>query len=161
MPEACVHSACPSLRVLSQHTAHTLFSACSSLCHTSLQHRRRSDTHACTHTQICCPSQVCAFFPPTNVSTRHYFSARFLFFFPFLVSVHWQLHFKFLMSRVSPSEMLKSSVVSGLSGCKAIQWQGLQTVAMETLIWDLPVTILPTIPMQLDQSKSTVHTLDL
>ena len=57
--------------------------------------------------------------------------------------------------------MLKSSVVSGLSGCKAIQWQGLQTVAMETLIWDLPVTILPTIPMQLDQSKSTVHTLDL
>jgi len=62
--------------------------------------------------------------------------------------VKWQLHFEFIISRGPPGELVRDTPTISLSGCEAVLWKGVEHVAMDTMTWDLPITVLPTLPEQ-------------
>ena len=64
------------------------------------------------------------------------------------VNVRWQLHFEFVIGRKPPTQLVEATPTMSLSGSKAILWKGVEQVAIDTMTWDLPVTILPTFPYQ-------------
>lgn len=70
----------------------------------------------------------------------------------------WQLHFEFVISKGPPAQLLKASATPCLAGSKVTLWEGLQPVAMESMTWNLPITILPTLPLQQTHKP---HTLNL
>ncbi|KAL1129568.1 hypothetical protein AAG570_012513 [Ranatra chinensis] len=64
-----------------------------------------------------------------------------------LVSLNWKLHFEF---------------VTGNTGCNEISlngdtWQAPATLNIETMIWDLPIQIYPTIPTPEPNSRMVYH----
>ena len=65
-----------------------------------------------------------------------------------LVSVKWQLHFEFLISRTAPIELMRATPTASLSGSSATLWKKEDPVTVDTMMWDLPVNILPTWPEQ-------------
>ena len=73
----------------------------------------------------------------------------------FLVTVSWQLHFEFLISRTAPSELMKATSTASLSGSSATLWKKEDPVTVDTMTWDLPVNILPTWP---EQAEPLTHT---
>lgn len=78
----------------------------------------------------------------------------------FAVTVKWQLHFEFLIGQSSSSEQLLRATPSvGLSGTSATAWRGVGPVPMDTMMWDLPINILPISPDQaepLNQQKQYI-----
>uniref|UniRef100_A0A1B0CKC0 Putative retrograde golgi transport protein rgp1 n=2 Tax=Lutzomyia longipalpis TaxID=7200 RepID=A0A1B0CKC0_LUTLO len=64
-----------------------------------------------------------------------------------LVDIRWQLHFEFV---TSASEELKPT--------EGENWQAPTDIMIETMIWNLPVTLYPTTPQQILQ-HSGKHTL--
>lgn len=72
------------------------------------------------------------------------------------VKLQWQLHFEFVITKQPPRELVKASVTPCLAGSKANLWQGLQPVAMESMTWNLPVTILPTLPLHQTHKPHTL-----
>lgn len=65
------------------------------------------------------------------------------------VTVKWQLHFEFLISKKSTAEVLTHPIPStGFSGSSATLWKGVGPVVMDTMTWDLSVNVLPTTPSQ-------------
>ncbi|XP_059612847.1 RAB6A-GEF complex partner protein 2 [Phlebotomus argentipes] len=66
-----------------------------------------------------------------------------------LVDIRWQLHFEFV---TSASEDVKLIEIKGDS------WQAPTDIMIETMIWNLPVTLYPTAPQQILQ-HSGKHTL--
>lgn len=74
------------------------------------------------------------------------------------VSLQWHLHFEFVTSVTevkgpSPSANSKDQV----------EWRAPSTLDIETMVWDLPITILPTTPSQVAQAicMPAQHTLPL
>ncbi|GAB0092887.1 RAB6A-GEF complex partner protein 2 [Sergentomyia squamirostris] len=64
-----------------------------------------------------------------------------------LVEIRWQLHFEFVTS-----EDLQSVEIHGNS------WQAPTDISIETMIWNLPITLYPTAPQQILQHSGR-HTL--
>lgn len=58
-----------------------------------------------------------------------------------LVDVRWRLHFEFVTTH---SDL---GIESG-SGIDGSNWQAPLDIDIETMIWNLPVTLYPTAPMQ-------------
>ena len=77
------------------------------------------------------------------------------------VNVKWQLHFEFLISRSPPNELMKATPTVSLSGSKAVLWKGRSLVSMDTMTWDLPVTVLPALSDQVEPLSQTKHKLTL
>ena len=73
----------------------------------------------------------------------------------FAVGVKWQLHFEFLISRTTPSDLMKATTTVSLSGSNAILWKKEEPVTVDTMTWDLPVNILPTWPEQAEPLTQT------
>lgn len=77
-----------------------------------------------------------------------------------LVSVKWQLHFEFLISRTAPGELMRATPTASLSGSSATFWKKHDPATVDTMTWDLPVNILPTWPEQAEPLTQTQqHTL--
>lgn len=74
------------------------------------------------------------------------------------VSLQWHLHFEFVTSVTE---------VKGPSPCASkedqVEWRAPSTLDIETMVWDLPITILPTTPSQVAQAicMPDQHTLPL
>ncbi|XP_058823491.1 RAB6A-GEF complex partner protein 2 [Topomyia yanbarensis] len=64
-----------------------------------------------------------------------------------LVDVRWRLHFQFV---TSTNEELNTTIVSD-----TLEWQAPTDISIETMIWNLPVTIYPTAPVQIPQACGT------
>lgn len=61
-----------------------------------------------------------------------------------IVDVRWRLHFEFVTTHSDLGiEAINSD--SGMDGCN---WQAPLDIDIETMIWNLPVTLYPTAPMQ-------------
>ena len=76
------------------------------------------------------------------------------------VSVRWQLHFEFFISRTTPTELMRATPTASLSGSNATLWKKEDPVVVDTMTWDLPVNILPTCPEQAEPLTQTQqHTL--
>nr|XP_045613379.1 RAB6A-GEF complex partner protein 2-like isoform X2 [Procambarus clarkii] len=73
-----------------------------------------------------------------------------------LVSLQWQLHFEFV---TSTSEVKGPSLPPNKN--EEIEWRAPSTIDIETMVWDLPITILPTTPSQVAQAvcMPAQHTL--
>lgn len=67
---------------------------------------------------------------------------------PLTVTVRWQLHFEFMISRKPPTELLTDTPTISLAGTKAVLWKAVEQVPIDTMTWDLPLTVLPTLPDQ-------------
>uniref|UniRef100_U5EY67 Putative retrograde golgi transport protein rgp1 n=1 Tax=Corethrella appendiculata TaxID=1370023 RepID=U5EY67_9DIPT len=67
-----------------------------------------------------------------------------------LVEVKWRLHFQFV---TSTNEELNQQI-----NAEVLEWQAPTDISIETMIWNLPVTIYPTAPLQIPQS-SGLYTL--
>lgn len=73
----------------------------------------------------------------------------------FSVTVRWRLHFEFVTT---------SNEISGIewdasnANSKGNNWQAPNDIDIETMVWNLPVTLYPTAPMQAlhQPSKYTV-----
>ena len=76
------------------------------------------------------------------------------------MSVKWQLHFEFLISRITSTELMKAIPTSSLSGSSGTLWKKDDPATVDTMTWDLPVNILPTWPEQAEPLTQTQqHTL--
>jgi RAB6A-GEF complex partner protein 2 len=64
------------------------------------------------------------------------------------VSLKWKLHFEFVIS-IEPEADLK--IIPDVSGDVSSNWQGPQNIPIETMVWDLPVTIYPSNPQLISQ----------
>ncbi|KAK7069979.1 Golgi membrane exchange factor (Ric1p-Rgp1p) subunit [Halocaridina rubra] len=64
-----------------------------------------------------------------------------------LVSLQWQLHFEFV---TSVNEVGGPSPPS--SPNEQVEWRAPSTLDIETMVWDLPITVLPTTPSQVAQA---------
>lgn len=147
-PAAPVHS------VITVHARHT------ECCHDTLQ----------THFQLPVPLSVTQSFTNSTGSfhTTHLHCSctpDLLFNSPLLpplsaVTVRWQLHFVFLSTKVSARDMTLSTPTLDLSGLQAELRRGLQPVGVDTMTWDLPLTILPTVP-SLAEGRTASQTLAL
>lgn len=73
-----------------------------------------------------------------------------------LVSLQWHLHFEFVTSR---NEVKGPSLPTNEK--EQVEWRAPSTIDIETMIWDLPITILPTTPSQVAQAlcMPAQHTL--
>ncbi|XP_035666697.1 RAB6A-GEF complex partner protein 2-like isoform X1 [Branchiostoma floridae] len=60
-----------------------------------------------------------------------------------IVTVKWRLHFEFVLacSPISQPELPTSQ-------SESTTWQGPSSVAVDTMVWDLPIKVLPTNPLQ-------------
>ncbi|XP_063878543.1 RAB6A-GEF complex partner protein 2-like isoform X2 [Scylla paramamosain] len=75
-----------------------------------------------------------------------------------LVSLQWHLHFEFVTSVTEvkgPSPLASSK--------DQLEWRAPTSLDIETMVWDLPITILPTTPSQVAQAicMPAQHTLPL
>ncbi|KAG7156645.1 RAB6A-GEF complex partner protein 2-like 3, partial [Homarus americanus] len=61
-------------------------------------------------------------------------------------SLQWHLHFEFVTSTTD----IKGP--SPPSEKEQVEWRAPSTLDIETMVWDLPVTILPTTPSQVAQA---------
>ncbi|XP_054721072.1 RAB6A-GEF complex partner protein 2-like [Uloborus diversus] len=59
-----------------------------------------------------------------------------------IVSLKWKLHFEFVTTNTS-SPMPEPSDAS-----KPVSWQGPSSVDVQTMVWDLPISVYPTHPLQ-------------
>lgn len=59
----------------------------------------------------------------------------------FLVDVHWRLHFEFVTTQGNLG--IESDI-----GIEENNWQAPLDIEIETMIWNLPVTLYPAAPMQ-------------
>lgn len=75
-----------------------------------------------------------------------------------LVSLQWHLHFEFV---TSVTEVKGPSPVA--SSKDQLEWRAPTSLDIETMVWDLPITILPTTPSQVAQAicMPAQHTLPL
>ncbi|XP_076068766.1 RAB6A-GEF complex partner protein 2 isoform X1 [Oratosquilla oratoria] len=64
-----------------------------------------------------------------------------------MVTLKWRLHFEFVTStkEIEGPKMAEDS-------SQHIEWQGPATLDIETMVWDLPITIYPTAPSQIAQA---------
>lgn len=69
-----------------------------------------------------------------------------------LVDVRWRLHFQFV---TSTNEELNMEINKD-----TLEWQAPTDISIETMIWNLPVTIYPTAPVQIPQASGT-YTLNI
>uniref|UniRef100_A0A182WRG7 Uncharacterized protein n=1 Tax=Anopheles quadriannulatus TaxID=34691 RepID=A0A182WRG7_ANOQN len=67
-----------------------------------------------------------------------------------LIEVSWRLHFQFVTSTNAElsSEMLLDRTAESEEG---LEWVAPTDIAIETMIWSLPITIYPTAPLQIPQ----------
>lgn len=63
-----------------------------------------------------------------------------------LVTLQWRLHFEFVTS-LTPTIVPSSN----LEGKEDKTWQGPSTLNIETMIWNLPIKVLPTTPQHVSQ----------
>lgn len=63
--------------------------------------------------------------------------------FSFTVDVKWRLHFQFVTSTNKNLEVSLNE--------SNLEWHAPDDISIETMIWNLPVTIYPTNPMQITQ----------
>jgi len=71
-----------------------------------------------------------------------------------LASLQWRLHFEFVTTTTKVEDQLVASESSFSS-----TWQGPSALDIETMVWDLPITVYPTSPLHLihgPQSKNDV-----
>jgi len=66
----------------------------------------------------------------------------------YLVSLKWKLHFEFVIS-IEPEANLK--IIPEVSEDTSATWQGPPNIPIETMVWDLPVTIYPSNPQLVSQ----------
>lgn len=74
--------------------------------------------------------------------------------FALLVTLQWRLHFEF----VTTTTPIESQSVNSDSSLDST-WQGPSTLDIETMVWDLPISVYPASPLQLiygPQCKSDV-----
>ncbi|XP_062562117.1 RAB6A-GEF complex partner protein 2 [Armigeres subalbatus] len=64
-----------------------------------------------------------------------------------LVDVRWRLHFQFVTSTNDELNMETNK--------DTLEWQAPTDISIETMIWNLPVTIYPTAPVQIPQASGT------
>lgn len=64
-----------------------------------------------------------------------------------LVDVRWRLHFQFV---TSTNDELNMEVDK-----ETLEWQAPTDISIETMIWNLPVTLYPTAPVQIPQASGT------
>lgn len=69
-----------------------------------------------------------------------------------LVDVRWRLHFQFV---TSTNEELNMEINKD-----SLEWQAPTDISIETMIWNLPVTIYPTAPVQIPQASGK-YTLNI
>ncbi|XP_065082908.1 RAB6A-GEF complex partner protein 2 [Ochlerotatus camptorhynchus] len=69
-----------------------------------------------------------------------------------LVDVRWRLHFQFV---TSTNEELNMEINKD-----TLEWQAPTDISIETMIWNLPVTIYPTAPVHIPQASGT-YTLNI
>ncbi|XP_055637258.1 RAB6A-GEF complex partner protein 2 isoform X2 [Toxorhynchites rutilus septentrionalis] len=69
-----------------------------------------------------------------------------------LVDVRWRLHFQFV---TSTSEELNMEINK-----ETLEWHAPTDISIETMIWNLPVTLYPTSPVQIPQTSGT-YTLNI
>lgn len=62
-----------------------------------------------------------------------------------LVVVKWRLHFQFV---TSTNEELNTQI-----NTETLEWQAPTDISIETMIWNLPVTLYPTAPVQIPQAS--------
>nr|XP_039271892.1 LOW QUALITY PROTEIN: RAB6A-GEF complex partner protein 2-like [Styela clava] len=73
-----------------------------------------------------------------------------------LVCLKWRLHFEFVVSK-GPLKKVKLDPTQS-DDC---MWQGPSHLETDTVSWDLPVRILPTMPMQAESSGCTMNSYSL
>ncbi|CAI8022568.1 RAB6A-GEF complex partner protein 2, partial [Geodia barretti] len=95
----------------------------------------------------CCPNTLITHFSlPVPLSATQSFSTN-------CVSLKWQVHFQFVLSRNSAHKSSGSSAQeedSG-SGAMATTIETLNSLLVDTMTWDLPVTVLPTVSQHSDE----------
>lgn len=64
-----------------------------------------------------------------------------IFFLIGLVDVRWRLHFEFVTTQSDLG-------IDSYSALSESNWQAPLDIEIETMIWNLPVTLYPTAPMQ-------------
>lgn len=101
-------------------------------------------------------------FKRRKVSSVDCFSSRYanvlnIFLFVFPVSVRWRLHFEFVTTSNDIAGGELDAGHAGNSG-RSGSWQAPNDIDIETMVWNLPVTLFPTAPMQAlhQPSKYTV-----
>ncbi|XP_064390826.1 RAB6A-GEF complex partner protein 2-like [Halichondria panicea] len=99
-----------------------------------------SSTHS-RHSEACHNTLQSQFALPIPLSVTQSFKSS-------TVTVRWQLHFEFVLGRKLPNELLLDTPTISLAGSKAVLWKGVEQVPIDTMTWDLPVTVLPTLPDQ-------------
>jgi len=120
----------------------------------SASHHSLCSIHA-RHTECCHNTLQTHFSLPIPLSVTQSFENS-------TVTVRWQLHFEFLISRCPPGDLTVATPTTSLSGSRATLWRGLQPTAVDSMTWDLPLSILPTIPTQAEMTQRTYpHTLTL
>lgn len=70
------------------------------------------------------------------------------------VDVRWRLHFEF----VTTNNELKDNDYGNKSLYSECRWQAPLDVEIETMVWNLPVTLYPTAPMQVLQQQPAKYT---
>lgn len=63
------------------------------------------------------------------------------------VSLQWRLHFEFVTSK---TEVPGPSTPQNAED--QIEWRAPSSLEIETMVWDLPITVLPTTPSQVAQA---------
>jgi hypothetical protein len=66
----------------------------------------------------------------------------------FIVALKWRLHFEFVISLDPDLDLLSCPDVSNGN---STTWQGPSSIPIETMVWDLPVTIYPSNPQHVGQ----------
>uniref|UniRef100_A0A182Q0S6 RAB6A-GEF complex partner protein 2 n=1 Tax=Anopheles farauti TaxID=69004 RepID=A0A182Q0S6_9DIPT len=66
-----------------------------------------------------------------------------------LVEVSWRLHFQFVTS--TNAELSSEMLLERSSESEELEWVAPTDIAIETMIWSLPITIYPTAPLQIPQ----------
>uniref|UniRef100_A0A182J8Z2 RAB6A-GEF complex partner protein 2 n=1 Tax=Anopheles atroparvus TaxID=41427 RepID=A0A182J8Z2_ANOAO len=67
-----------------------------------------------------------------------------------LVEVSWRLHFQFVTS-TNPELSSESLIDRTAENEEELEWVAPTDIAIETMIWSLPITIYPTAPLQIPQ----------
>lgn len=67
-----------------------------------------------------------------------------------LVEVSWRLHFQFVTS-TNPELSSESLIDRSAENEDELEWVAPTDIAIETMIWSLPITIYPTAPLQIPQ----------
>ena len=98
-------------------------------------------------------STSCGQFPVRKNHQKNFF---------FSVSLKWQVHFQFLLSRNSAHQSSNHAPQDEDSApiSTATTLQTLNSSSVDAMTWDLPITVLPTVSLHSDE-RTTAHTVTI